>query len=183
MMAVSGIFLMFLCVYIYIFDIFFNFSCKVNCFQMQYCIRHIFRGVFIFANFASRVLFANLTTRENIYLRSGPTHECDCVRNTVHSARAREDRYFCLLKMSDFNHSRKCLEVPIREKFDSRNIWRIQYLNIIQIKIIYQCLQCYSYNFLICYYCMILNLKMWRKKTNSMVFHSSDFFGLGSKLL
>ena len=47
----------------------------------DYCIRHIFCGVFIFANFASRVLFANLTTRENIYLRSGPTHECDlCVQ-------------------------------------------------------------------------------------------------------
>ena len=27
----------------------------------------------------------------------------------------------------EFNHSRKCLEVPIREKLDSRNIWRIQY--------------------------------------------------------
>ena len=26
------------------------------------------------------MLFANLTTRKNIYLRSGPTHECDCVR-------------------------------------------------------------------------------------------------------
>ena len=64
-----------------------------------------FAGGFIFANFASRVLFANLTTRENIYLRSGPTHECDlCTQlysSTVHSARAREDRYFCLLKMSD----------------------------------------------------------------------------------
>ena len=49
---------------------------------------------------------------------------------------------FCLLKMSDMilispstallldresNHLRKCLEVPIREKLDSQNIWRIQY--------------------------------------------------------
>ena len=41
----------------------------------MYCIRHIFRGGFIFANFASPVLFANLTTRKNIYLR--PQHECD----------------------------------------------------------------------------------------------------------
>ena len=46
-----------------------------------YCIRHIFCGGFILANFASRVLFANLTTRENIYLLSGPVYECDCVRN------------------------------------------------------------------------------------------------------
>ena len=30
-----------------------------------YCIRHIFREGFIFANFASRVLLANSTTREN----------------------------------------------------------------------------------------------------------------------
>ena len=35
---------------------------------------YISDGVFIFANFASRVLFANLSTRENIYLRC-PTHE------------------------------------------------------------------------------------------------------------
>ena len=46
----------------------------------KYCIRHIFRGVFIFANFASRVLVANLTTRENIYLRSGRMN-ATCVRN------------------------------------------------------------------------------------------------------
>ena len=32
-----------------------------------------------------------------------------------------------LLLDCEFNHSRKCLEVPIREKFDSQNIWRIQY--------------------------------------------------------
>ena len=70
-----------------------------------YCIRHIFRGFFIFANFASRVLVANLTTRENIYLRSGRMN-ATCV----------------LLIDREFNHSRKCLEVPIREKLDSRNI-------------------------------------------------------------
>ena len=62
----------------------------------MYCIRHIFRGVFIFA---SRVLVANLTTRENIYLRSGRMN-ATCV----------------LLLDREFNHSRKCLEVPIREK-------------------------------------------------------------------
>ena len=73
--------------------------------NFKYCIRHIFRGVFIFANFASRVLVANLTTRENIYLRSGRMN-ATCV----------------LLLDREFNHSRKCLEVPIREKLDSRNI-------------------------------------------------------------
>ena len=33
-----------------------------------------------------------------------------------------------LLLDREFNHSQKCLEVLIREKFDSRNIWRIQYI-------------------------------------------------------
>ena len=33
-----------------------------------------------------------------------------------------------LLLDREFNHSRKCLEVPICEKLDSRNIWRIQYI-------------------------------------------------------
>ena len=51
----------------------------------RYCIRHIFRGVFIFANFASRVLFANLSTRENIYLRSRRMN-ATCVRNTLLSS-------------------------------------------------------------------------------------------------
>ena len=63
------------------------------------------RGVFIFANFASRVLVANLTTHKNIYLRSGHMN-ATCV----------------LLLDREFNHSRKCLEVPIRKKLDSRNI-------------------------------------------------------------
>ena len=35
-----------------------------------------------------------------------------------------------LLLDREFNHSRKCLEVAIREKLDSRNIWRIQYITI-----------------------------------------------------
>ena len=48
--------------------------------EKKYCIRRIFRGVFIFANFASRVLVANLTTRENIYLRSARMN-ATCVRN------------------------------------------------------------------------------------------------------
>ena len=53
----------------------FMISCvKSNC--VGYCIRHIFRGVFIFANFASRVLVANLTTCEK-YLPPIWTHECD----------------------------------------------------------------------------------------------------------
>ena len=38
--------------------------------------------------------------------------------------------YIALLDR-EFNHSRKCLKVPIREKLDSRNIWRIQYLIMI----------------------------------------------------
>ena len=65
-------------------------------------------------------------------------HECDlCIRNTssstVHSARANEFLRppsmiaAALLLDREFNHSRKCLEVPIRKKLDSRNIWRIQY--------------------------------------------------------
>ena len=44
-------------------------------------------------NFASWVLVANLTTRENIYLRSRRIN-ATCIRNTsstVHSARARQD--------------------------------------------------------------------------------------------
>ena len=32
-----------------------------------------------------------------------------------------------LLLDREFNHSRKCLAVPIHEKLDSQNIWRIQY--------------------------------------------------------
>ena len=52
---------------------------------VTYCIRHIFRGVFIFVNFASRVLFANLSTRENIYLRSRRMN-ATCVRNTLLSS-------------------------------------------------------------------------------------------------
>ena len=80
----------------------------------DYCIRHIFRGVFIFANFASRVLIREfINTRK--YLPPIPTHECDLCT-----------QYIALLD-HEFNHSRKCLKVPIREKLDLRNIWRIQY--------------------------------------------------------
>ena len=54
-----------------------------------------FAGVFNFANFASRVLFANLTTRKNINLRSRRMN-ATCVRNTIvvqyTCARARQDR-------------------------------------------------------------------------------------------
>ena len=49
------------------------------------------------------------------YLPPIPTHECDLCT-----------QYIALLDR-EFNHSRKCLKVPIREKLDSRNIWRIQY--------------------------------------------------------
>ena len=48
------------------------------------------------------------------YLPPIPTHECDLCT-----------QYIALLDR-EFNHSRKCLKVPIREKLDSRNIWRIQ---------------------------------------------------------
>ena len=34
----------------------------------------------------------------------------------------------------EFNHSRKCLEVPILENLDSRYIWRIQYCKIGNIR-------------------------------------------------
>ena len=49
------------------------------------------------------------------YLPPIPTHECDLCT-----------QYIALLDR-EFNHSRKCLKVPIREKLDSRNIWHIQY--------------------------------------------------------
>ena len=51
---------------------------------INYCIRHIFRGVFIFANFASRVLVANLTTRKNIYLRSGRMNATQYFRHVLY---------------------------------------------------------------------------------------------------
>ena len=68
---------------------------------------YISRG-FYFREFRELVLFANSTTREN-KLTSDPS--------------------IALLLDREFTHSRKCLEVPIREKLDSRNIWRIQYRN------------------------------------------------------
>ena len=40
-------------------------------------------------------------------------------------------RLIALLLDREFNRSRKCLEVPIREKLDSRNIRRIQYFILI----------------------------------------------------
>ena len=52
------------------------------------------------------------------YLPPIPTHECDLCT-----------QYIALLDR-EFNHSRKCLKVPIREKLDSRNIWRIQYIHV-----------------------------------------------------
>ena len=83
-----------------------------------------------------------------------PAQECDlCIRNTnstVHSARANECKMksewywflrppsmIALLLDREFNHSRKCLEVPIRKKLDSQNIWRIQYfLNALRCRIL-----------------------------------------------
>ena len=69
----------------------------------NYCIRHIF--LFIFANFASRVLVANC---ENIYLRSG--------LRLVYAILVLLDR--------EFNHSRKCLSP------DSRKIRLAKYIEI-----------------------------------------------------
>ena len=116
------------------------------CEVVLYCIHHIFHGGFIFANFASRVLCANLTTRKKIYLWSRRMN-ATCVRNTVvqytvhvqgtgmanfASWRWVYEKYLisasiALLLNHEFNHPRKCLEVPIREKLDLQNIWRIQY--------------------------------------------------------
>ena len=60
------------------------------------------------------------------YLPPIPTHECDLCT-----------QYIALLDR-EFNHLRKCLKFPIREKLDSQNIWRIQYILslIIQYKIL-----------------------------------------------
>ena len=50
--------------------------------SLIYCICHIFRGGFIFTNFVIWVLFANLTTCKNIYLRSWRMN-ATCVRNAI----------------------------------------------------------------------------------------------------
>ena len=84
------------------------------------------------------------TTRKNIYLRSRRMN-ATCVHNTsstVHVqgrianfALSSKNEWMILIFPSiallldrEFNHSQKCLEVPIPEKLDSRNIWCIQYL-------------------------------------------------------
>ena len=59
----------------------------------DYCIRHIFRGGFIFTNFASRVLFANSTTHtkftsEPDAMNANPDN-ATCVSNTSSTVRAR----------------------------------------------------------------------------------------------
>ena len=80
--------------------------------------------------------YSRIQQQAKINLPPIPTQECDlCIRNissTVHSARANEwmipiSPSIALLLDREFNHSQKCLEVPIREKLDSQNIWRIQY--------------------------------------------------------
>ena len=74
---------------------------------------YISRG-FYFREFReSGAIHEFINTRK--YLPPIPTHECDLCT-----------QYIALLDR-EFNHSRKCLKVPIREKLDSRNIWRIQY--------------------------------------------------------
>ena len=73
-----------------------------------------------FAGFYFREFRESGAIREFIntqkYLPPIPTHECDLCT-----------QYIALLDR-EFNHSRKCLKVPIHEKLDSRNIWRIQYM-------------------------------------------------------
>ena len=110
---------------------------KSNSFLLHtdnYCIRHIFRRGFIFANFASRMLFPNLTTREKFTSNPDPGNST-CVRNTsstAHSARANEwmiliwviSPSLALLLDREFNHRRKCLQVPIREKL-TRKIYGV----------------------------------------------------------
>ena len=74
---------------------------------------YISRG-FYFREFReSGAICEFINTRK--YLPPIPTHECDLCTQYI----ALVDR--------EFNHSRKCLKVPIHEKLDSRNIWRIQY--------------------------------------------------------
>ena len=72
---------------------------------------YILRGFYFRESGAIREF---INTRK--YLPPIPTHECDLCT-----------QYIALLDR-EFNYSRKCLKVPIREKLDSRNIWRIQYL-------------------------------------------------------
>ena len=73
---------------------------------MESTVYAIYFAGFYFREFRESGAIANSTTRENKF--------------TVLSMIA-------LLLDREFNHSRKCLEVQIREKLDSRNIWRIQY--------------------------------------------------------
>ena len=98
----------------------------------RYCIRHIFREGFIFANFTNRVLRTRtkLTTRfEKKNLPPIPTHECNL--HTQCTCKAHDitshilTSPFIALFDREFNHSRKCLKVLIREKLDSQNIWLI----------------------------------------------------------
>ena len=65
---------------------------------------YISRG-FYFREFRESGASREFNNTQNIYLRSGRMNAA-CV----------------LLLDREFNHSRKCLEVPIREKLDSRNI-------------------------------------------------------------
>ena len=87
--------------------------CCVNLWCNLLYTPYISRG-FYFREFReSGAIREFINTRK--YLPPIPTHECDLCT-----------QYIALLDR-EFNHSRKCLKVPIREKLDSRNIWRIQY--------------------------------------------------------
>ena len=83
-------------------------------------VNYILYTPYISRGFYFREFRESGATREFIntrkYLPPIPTHECDLCT-----------QYIALLDR-ELNHSRKCLKVLIREKLDSRNIWRIQYI-------------------------------------------------------
>ena len=83
-----------------------------------YCIRHISRG-FYFREFRESGAIREFINTQK-YLPPIRTHECDLCT-----------QYVALLDR-ELNHSRKCLKILIREKLDSRNIWRIQYSLVLQ---------------------------------------------------
>ena len=76
-------------------------------------------------------------TQKLIYLRSRRKN-ATCVYAILYTVHVQMSEWYwflwwplsmiALLLDREFNHSWKCLEVQFREKFDSRNIWHIQYL-------------------------------------------------------
>ena len=102
-----------------------------------------FAGV-LFSRISRVGCYSRIQQHAKINLPPIPTQECNLcmyailvVQYTMHVQMSewywflRPPSMIALLLDREFNHSRKCLEVPIREKLDSRNIWRIQYLKSI----------------------------------------------------